>query len=202
MSETEDIRVGVYVCRCGINIAGVLDTTEDSGLAKYAMGLPNVVYATENISFCTTAGAQVIKDSIQDNNINRIVVAACTPKTHEPVFQAVLSEAGLSRSYLEFCNIREHVAFVHMREQEKAQSKAEDLIRAAVARAYFIEDIPMKTFPVENKAMVIGGGVGGCQTALDLAKQGYEVFLVEKKPTIGGKMAMLDRTFPTDDCSI
>lgn len=202
MSKSDDIRIGVYVCRCGINIAGVLDTTEETGLVKYVKSLPHVVYTTENISFCTTAGAAIIKDTIQKHNINRIVVAACTPKTHEPVFQAILKEVGLSPTYLEFCNIREHVSFVHMKEKDKAQIKAEELIRAAVARAYFNEEIPQKTFPVENKALVIGGGVGGCQAALDLAKQGYEVFLVEKEPTIGGKMAMLDRTFPTDDCSI
>lgn len=160
------------------------------------------MYATDNISFCTTAGADVIKAGIEEHNINRVVVSACTPKTHEPVFQAVLKDAGLRPSYLEFCNIREHVSFVHMKEKEKAQKKAEELISAAVARAVFVEDIPEKTFPVEKKTMVIGGGVGGCQASLDLAKQGYDVYLVEKQPTIGGKMAMLDRTYPTDDCSI
>ncbi len=118
------------------------------------------------------------------------------------MFRAVLEEAGLSPTYLEFCNIREHNSFVHMKEKDKAYAKAEELIAAACARALFLEIVPEVTFPVNNKVMVIGGGVGGCQTALDLAKQGFEVFLVEKKPTIGGKMAMLDRTFPTDDCSI
>lgn len=105
-------------------------------------------------------------------------------------------------SYLEFVNVREQVSFVHMQEPELAQKKAEELLAAGVARASFHEIIPTKKFPVTNKTLVIGGGVGGCQAALDLAKQGYEVFLVEKEPTIGGKMAMLDRTFPTDDCSI
>jgi heterodisulfide reductase subunit A len=105
-------------------------------------------------------------------------------------------------TYLEFCNLREHVTLVHMNEKEKAQKKAEDLIAASVARAVLLEDIPIEVFPVENKAMVIGGGIGGCRAALDLVEQGYEVYLVEKEPTIGGKMAMLDRTYPTDDCSI
>lgn len=202
MSEDEEIRIGVYVCGCGINIAGVLDTSEETGLVKFAKGLPNVVDAVENISYCTTSGAEVIKESIKEHNINRVVIAACTPKTHEPVFQAVLEESGLKPTYLEFCNIREHVSLVHMKEPDKAQEKAKDMIRGAVGRAYFLENIPQKTFPVDKKCLVIGGGVGGCQSALDLAKQGYEVFLVEKEPTIGGKMAKLDRTFPTDDCSI
>ncbi|MHA1729149.1 MAG: FAD-dependent oxidoreductase [Promethearchaeota archaeon] len=114
----------------------------------------------------------------------------------------MLKDIGLEPSYLSFCNIREHCSFVHIKEPKKAQVKAEEIIRAAVARAAFLEKIPEKTIHVEKKTVVIGGGAAGCQTALDLAKQGYEVFLVEKKPTIGGKMAMLDRTFPTDDCSI
>ena len=200
--SNEEIRIGVYVCRWGINIAGVLDTTEESGLVKFAKTLPNVAYSTENISFWTTAGAVLIKDTIKQHDLNRIVVAAWTPKTHEPVFQAILKEIGLPTTYLEFCNLREHIAQVHMNEKPKAQVKAEDAIRASVARAILLEDIPIETYPVENKAMVIGGGIGGCRAALDLAEQGYEVFLVEKEPTIGGKMAMLDRTYPTDDCSI
>jgi len=179
-----------------------LNTSIESGLANYAKNLPNVVYSTDYISLCTTGGADLIKNAIKEHNINRIVVAACTPKTHEPVFQAVLKEIGLPVSYLEFCNIREHVSFVHMREKQKAQKKAEDLIKAAISRAIFLETIPEKVVPVEDKALIIGGGVGGCQAALDLAKDGFNVYLVEKSPTIGGKMAMLDRTYPTDDCSI
>jgi heterodisulfide reductase subunit A2 len=194
-----EIRIGTFVCRCGINIAGVLDTEK---LAEYAAKLPNVVYATDNISLCTTSGADLIKEAAEEHKLNRIVVAACTPKTHRPVFQAVLRDAGLDPSYLEFVNIREQVSFVHMNEKEKAQLKAEELIRAGVARCVFHEPIPEKTFPVEKKALVIGGGVGGMQASLDLANEGYEVYLVEKAATIGGKMAMLDRTFPTDDCSI
>lgn len=199
MSTDDEIRIGVFVCRCGINIAGVLDTPN---LAEYAAKLPNVEHTTDNISLCTTSGADLIKEAVDEHKLNRIVVAACTPKTHQPVFQAVLKDAGLDPSFLEFVNIREQVSFVHMNEKEKAQLKAEELIRAGVARSVFHETIPEKTFPVEKKALVIGGGIGGMQSALDLANQGYEVYLVEKEATIGGKMAMLDRTFPTDDCSI
>jgi heterodisulfide reductase subunit A len=195
----KDIRIGCFVCRCGINIAGVLDTKK---LAEYANRLPNVEYTTDDISLCTTSGADLIKEAAKDHSLNRIVVAACTPKTHQPVFQAVLRDAGLDPSYLEFVNIREQVSFVHMNEKEQAQLKAEELIRAGVARSVFHEEIPEKTFPVEKKALVIGGGVGGMQASLDLANDGYKVYLVEKQATIGGKMAMLDRTFPTDDCSI
>jgi heterodisulfide reductase subunit A len=193
-----EIRIGIFICRCGINIAGVLDTKK---LAEYTSKLPNVVHATDDISLCTTSGADLIKKATEEYKLNRIIVAACTPKTHRPVFQAVLKDAGLDPSYLEFVNIREQVSFVHMNEKEKAQLKAEELVRAGVARSVFHEPIPEKTFPVEKKALVIGGGVGGMQAALDLASD-YEVYLVEKNATIGGKMAMLDRTFPTDDCSI
>jgi heterodisulfide reductase subunit A len=192
-------KIAVFVCRCGINIAGVLNT---KALAEFAKTLPNVIYSDDNISLCTTSGAEVIKEAIKQQHADRIIIGACTPKTHEPVFKAILRDAGVDPSYLEFVNIREQVSFVHIKEPELAQKKAEELLGAGIARASFHEIIPTKKFPVENKTLVIGGGVGGCQAALDLAKQGYEVFLVEKEPTIGGKMAMLDRTFPTDDCSI
>ncbi|MBN2157650.1 MAG: CoB--CoM heterodisulfide reductase iron-sulfur subunit A family protein [Candidatus Lokiarchaeota archaeon] len=194
----KEIRIGCFVCRCGVNIAGTLDTEK---LAEYSGKLPNVVHSTDNISLCTTSGADLIKEAVEEHKLNRIIVAACTPKTHQPVFRAVLEDSGLDPSYLEFVNIREHVSFVHMKEKDKAQLKAEELIRAGVARSMFLEPIPEKTFPVEKKALVIGGGIGGMQAALDLASE-YEVYLVEKAATIGGKMAMLDRTFPTDDCSI
>lgn len=199
MATENDIRIGVFVCRCGINIAGVLDTKK---LAEDSGKLPNVVHTTDNISLCTTSGADLIKSAVEEHKLNRIVVAACTPKTHQPVFRAVLKDAGVDPSYLEFVNIREQVSFVHMNEKEKAHIKADEIIRAGVARSVFLEPIPEKIFPVEKKALVIGGGAGGIQAALDLANQNYEVHLVEKTATIGGKMAMLDRTFPTDDCSI
>lgn len=135
-------------------------------------------------------------------NANRLLMASCTPKTHEPVFKSVLESMGLDPSYLEFVNIREHSSFVHRNDIPGAKSTAEDAIRAGVARASVLEKIQIKEVDITKKALVIGGGVAGLSAGIDLAEEGFEVHLVERKPTIGGKMAMLDRTFPTDDCSI
>jgi heterodisulfide reductase subunit A len=137
-----------------------------------------------------------------ESNANRLVVASCTPKTHEPVFQSVLEAMDLDPSFLEFVNIREHASFVHRKDKAGAQRTAEDAIRSGVARAAVLEKIMVKEVDITKKALVIGGGVAGLSASIDLAEEGFEVFLVEKSPTIGGKMAMLDRTFPTDDCSI
>ncbi|MFX1448822.1 MAG: FAD-dependent oxidoreductase [Promethearchaeota archaeon] len=135
-------------------------------------------------------------------NANRLLMASCTPKTHEPVFKSVLESMNLDPSYLEFVNIREHSSFVHRNDKAGAKSTAEDAIRAGVARAATLEKILIKEVDITKKALIIGGGVAGLSAGIDLAEEGFEVHLVEKKPTIGGKMAMLDRTFPTDDCSI
>jgi heterodisulfide reductase subunit A len=151
---------------------------------------------------CTESSAKFIREKIEENNLNRVVIAACTPKTHEPVFKAILEGAGLNPGMLEFVNIREQASFVHMSQPDKALEKAKDLVRAAVARAAYLETIATMVIPVAKRALVIGGGIAGIQASLDLANDGFDVYLVEKSPTIGGKMAQLDRTFPTDDCSI
>ena len=148
------------------------------------------------------SGAVFIKEKAQEVNANRVIVGACTPKTHEPVFQSVLVSMDLDPSYLEFVNLREHSSFVHRNDREGAQKVAEDAIKSAVARATLLDKVEIKEVEVTQKALIIGGGVAGLTAAIDLADQGFEVHLVEKSPTIGGKMAMLDRTFPTDDCSI
>lgn len=158
--------------------------------------------ADEYLSMCTTTGADFIKKNVNDFQLNRIVVAACTPKTHEPVFQAVLEEIGLDKAFLEFVNLREHCSFVHRANKAGAMEIAKDLLNAGVSRARKLETIPELVVPIADTVLVIGGGVAGLQAALDLGNQGIKVCLVEEKPTIGGKMAMLDRTFPTDDCSI
>jgi len=158
--------------------------------------------ADEYLSMCTTTGADFIKKNIDEFQLNRIVVAACTPKTHEPVFEAVLEEIGLDKSFLEFVNLREHCSFVHRTNKDGAMDTAKDLLNAGVSRAKKLENIPELVVPIADTVLVIGGGVAGLQAALDLGNQGNKVCLVEEKPTIGGKMAMLDRTFPTDDCSI
>ena len=137
-----------------------------------------------------------------ESKANRLVVGACTPKTHEPVFKSVLESMGIDSSYLEFANIREHSSFVHRQDREGARKVAEDIIRSAVARASVLERVLVKEVDITRKTLIIGGGVSGLSAAIDLAEEGYEVHLVETSPTIGGKMAKLDRTFPTDDCSI
>jgi heterodisulfide reductase subunit A len=154
------------------------------------------------LSYCTEAGAVAIQKAIEENNLKKVVIAACTPKTHNPVFWSVLESAGIPKRMLEFVNLREHDSFVHMHDKGAATDKAKTLVGAAVGRAKYLEDIPTEVVDVERKALVIGGGAAGLQSALDLAKMDYEVTLVEKSPTTGGKMAKLDRTFPTDDCSI
>jgi heterodisulfide reductase subunit A len=153
---------------------------------------------------CTEGGSSYIKEQIEEFNLERIVVAACTPKTHQPVFHAILEEAGIPPRYLEFVNIREQCSFVHQAPEvrEKAIKKAIELIRAGIARSRLLEDVPTKTVPIKPTALVVGGGISGLSAAIDLGDSGYKVYLVEKNTTIGGRMSQLDRTFPTDDCSI
>jgi heterodisulfide reductase subunit A len=153
---------------------------------------------------CTEGGSSYIKEQIEEFKLDRIVVAACTPRTHQPVFAAILKEAGIPPRYFEFVNIREHCSFVHQAPEvrEKAIKKAIELIKAGIARARLLEDVPTMTVPVTPTALVIGGGISGLSAATDLGDTGYKVYLIEKNTTIGGRMSQLDRTFPTDDCSI
>jgi len=164
--------------------------------------LPNVIVARVNSFTCSDPGQQIIKNDILELGINRVVVAACTPKIHEPTYRAVLAEAGLSPYYFQMVNLREHCSFVHSKDLEGATEKAKRLVAAGVNRARELEIIPRKELSVEKAALVIGAGIAGMNAALDLANQGIKVYMVEKQPTIGGKMAQLDRIFPTDDCGI
>ncbi|MCJ7721231.1 CoB-CoM heterodisulfide reductase HdrA2 [Candidatus Bathyarchaeota archaeon] len=195
----EEIRIGVYVCHCGKNIAGSVDC---EAVAKYAATLPQVKLAKHNLYTCSDPGQETIKKDIIEQNLNRVVVASCTPRLHEPTFRRTCEEAGLNKYLFEMANIREHCSWVHLYEPEKATEKAKDLVRMAVARVTFLEPQEEAVVPVTKKALVIGGGVAGIQAALDLADTGYQVYLVEKSPSIGGKMAQIDKTFPTMDCSI
>ena len=195
----EDIRIGVYVCHCGLNIAGSVDCEE---VAKFAATLPHVVVSKDYRYTCSEPGQELIRNDIKECKLNRVVVASCSPRLHEPTFRRVCEEAGLNRYLFEMANIREHCSWVHLHDREKATEKAKDLVRMAVARAMLLEPEMENTVPIIRKALVIGGGVAGIQAALDLADTGYHVYLVEREPSIGGRMAQLDKTFPTMDCSI
>jgi heterodisulfide reductase subunit A len=197
--ENEEPRIGVYVCHCGINIAGVVDVP---AIAEYAKTLPNVVLAKDYKYYCSDPGQQAIQDDIKEHNLNRIVVAACSPRLHEPTFRRCVREAGLNQFLFEFANIREHNSWVHMSQPEEATEKAKDLTRMAVAKTRLLEPLEASKVDVNDKAMVIGGGVAGIQAALDLADMGFTTYMIEKQPTIGGRMGQLDKTFPTLDCSM
>jgi len=195
----EQVRVGVFLCHCGKNIAGSVDVPE---VTKYAATLPDVVMSDDNIYSCSDPGQDSIKKAIKDHGINRVVVAACSPKMHEPTFRRCITDVGLNPYFLEMANIREHCSWVHIWEKEKATEKAKDIVAMAVAKARHLQPLENIGVHVEQKAMVIGGGIAGCQAALDLGDMGFAVYLVEKEPSIGGRMAQLDKTFPTMDCSI
>jgi heterodisulfide reductase subunit A2 len=190
-------RIGVYICQCGSNIAATVDAET---VAKFAEGLDGVVLARVNKYTCSDPGQAIIRNDIKDYKLDRVVVASCTPRMHEPTFRRTLESAGLNPYYLEMANIREQVSWVHPA-GEAATHKAIDLVAGAVERVRLHEPLYSRKSPVEPAALVIGGGIAGIQAALDMADAGYKVYLVEREPSIGGKMAQLDKTFPTLDCA-
>jgi len=192
-------RIGVFVCECGRNIAGSVDC---EAVRAYAETLPDVVYTKVNKYTCSEPGQQQIKQGIVENNLDRVVVASCTPRNYEPIFRQCVAEAGLNPYLMTMANIREGVSWVHMGDVEAATRKAQDAVEIAVAKARSVRPLHTAAVKVTPGALVIGGGIAGIQAALDLADAGHEVYLVEKEPSIGGKMAQLDKTFPTMDCSI
>jgi len=195
----EELRIGVFVCDCGLNIASSVDTEE---VRRFAEELPDVVISTRNRYTCADPGQEDIKEKIRENRLNRVVVAACSPRLHESTFRQCIDEVGLNPYLLEMANIREHCSWVHADNPEMATIKAKDTVKMAVAKARLLTPGHEIQTPVTDAALVIGGGVAGIQAALDLADAGHMVYLVEKQPTIGGIMAQLDKTFPTMDCSI
>ena len=199
MSTNGNVRIGVFVCECGTNIAGTVDC---EAVRSFAETLPFVVVAQRNRYTCADPGQQQIREAIAKHRLNRVVVASCSPRLHEPTFRACVEQAGLNPYLMEMANIREHVSWVHMRDPELATAKARDSVAMAVARARWLTAQTETRVGVTRAALVIGGGIAGIQAALDLADAGHQVHLVERDPSIGGKMAMLDKTFPTMDCSI
>ena len=184
----EEPRIGVFVCNCGINIGGIIDIPS---VVEYARKLPNVVYVEENLFTCAQDTQEKIKEVIKKERLNRIVVAACTPRTHEPLFQETLKACGLNKYLFEMANIRNQCSWVHSDNREKATEKAKDLIRIAVSRVRKIRPLPQPTVPVIKSALVIGGGISGMSAALSLANQGFHVSILEKEDRLGGNAANL-----------
>ena len=191
----EEPRIGVFVCHCGINIGAYVNVPE---VVEYVKQLPNVVHAERNLFTCSEEGISAIKKGIKEYNLNRVLVASCTPRTHEPLFRAACEEAGLNKYLFEFVNIRDQCSWVHMREPEKATEKAKDLIRMGVAKARLLEPLEEIEIKVAPSALVIGGGIVGMEAALNLARQGFDVHLVEKEPELGGTLRKIHKLFPTN----
>lgn len=181
----EDPRIGVFVCHCGSNIGGFLNVPE---VVDYARALPNVVYAENNLYTCSNDTQEKIKEKIKEHGLNRVVVASCTPRTHEPLFRNTIREAGLNPYLFEMANIRDQCSWVHMHEHQKATLKSKDLVRMAIAKARLLEPLQTRSVPITKSALVIGAGLSGMTSALGLANQGFEVYLVERQKELGGHL--------------
>jgi len=192
----EEPRIGVFVCHCGINIGGYVNVP---AVTEYAKTLPSVAYAENNLFTCSQDTQERIKAMIEEHNLNRVIVASCTPRTHEPLFQETIREAGLNKYLFEFANIRDQCSWVHMHEPEKATQKAKDLVRMAVAKARLKEPLKPLSLPVNRSALVVGGGIAGMVSALNLADQGFEVYLIEKSSELGGMARRIHYTIDNGD---
>jgi heterodisulfide reductase subunit A len=192
-------RIGVFICHCGLNIAG---TVEIAQLMEFTKAQPDVVCVMENRYSCADPGQNEIKKAIAEFNLNRVVVAACSPKMHEPTFRKCCEDAGLNPFLFEMANIREMCSWCHPHDKRAATYKAKEIIQMALAKSRKLEPLTRFQVPVTNKALVIGGGIAGINAELDMANMGYKVYMVERDVSIGGRMAALNKTFPTFDCSI
>src|SRR4030042_5056062 len=191
-------RIGVFICHCGTNIAG---TVNISAVIESVKQMPMVTHAEEYKYMCSDPGQATIRDAVAKNRLNRVVVAACSPRMHENTFRRTAAAAGLNPYLVEIANLREHCSWVHSNSKEAATVKAIELIRMAVEKVARHEALFPKQLPITKRVLIIGGGISGIQAALDVANTGHQVVLVEREPTIGGRMAQLDKTFPTLDCS-
>lgn len=190
-------RVGVFVCQCGTNIASVVDTEQ---VAEMAKTLPGVIFSTTYKYMCSDPGQELIRTAIKEHNLEQIVVASCSPRMHEKTFRKAVEAGGINGYMYEMVNIREQVSWVH-HDKDEATLKAFDLVKMGVAKVLRNQPLQISNVPITKKAMVIGGGIAGMQAALDIAEAGHQVVLVEKEASIGGKMAQIDKTFPTMDCA-
>ena len=198
-SKDGNLRIGVFVCDCGLNIAGAVDCAEVSAAAAT---LEDVVCVVRNKYTCADPGQNEIRNAIAQHKLNRVVVASCTPRQHEPTFRTCVHDAGLNPYLMEMANLREHCSWVHPGDRAGATRKAIDLVASAVGRARYLQPQEELTVPVTRRVLVIGGGVAGIEAAIELGDAGHQVTLVEKEASIGGIMAQLDKTYPTMDCSI
>jgi heterodisulfide reductase subunit A len=192
----EDARVGVFVCNCGINIGGVADVP---AIAEYAKSLPNVAYVEENLFTCSQDTQDKMVEVIKEQNLNRIVVAACTPRTHEPLFQETIRNAGLNAYLFDMANIRNQCTWVHSNDKKSATEKSKDLVRMAVNRASLLEPIPAVSVDINKSVLVIGGGISGMTAAISLADQGFPATIVEKSSELGGPAKDLKQTWKGQD---
>jgi heterodisulfide reductase subunit A len=192
----EEPRIGVFVCHCGINIGGVINVPE---VVEYVRTLPGVVYAEENLYTCSQDAQKRIQEKIKEHNLNRVVVASCTPRTHEPLFRETIREAGLNIYLFEMANIRDQCSWVHIHEPQRATEKAKDLVKAAVAKARLLKPLPKPVINVTPTGLVIGGGLSGMTAALELAKQGFEVHLVEREKELGGNLRHIYYVLGSED---
>ena len=190
-------KIGVYICQCGANIANTVDVAK---VIEFAKNLPAVAVARDYKFMCSDPGQELIKNDIKELGLNRIVVASCSPRLHEPTFRRAIASVGLNQYLFEMANIREQCSWV-IEDKEAATEKARALVSAAVRRVYYHQPLETKEVPVNPVTLVVGGGIAGIQAALEIADSGKKVYLVEREPSIGGHMAQLDKTFPTLDCS-
>ncbi|MFH0896698.1 MAG: FAD-dependent oxidoreductase, partial [Candidatus Bathyarchaeota archaeon] len=190
----DESRVGVFICHCGINIGGVVNVPE---VTEYAKKLPSVVHAEHNLYTCSEAGLTTIKNAIKKHNLNRVVVASCTPRTHEPLFRNICEEAGLNKYLFEMANIREQCSWVHKSEREKATAKAKGIVSMAVAKVVLLKPQIESEVDVKDASLVIGAGVAGMTAALSMANQGFKVYLIERDIEPGGTAHRLYKLYPT-----
>jgi len=191
-------RVGVYVCHCGHNIAGTVDV---EAVSQWASTLPDVAIARDYKFMCSSLGQELVEKDIKELGLTRVVVAACSPHMHEPTFRRACERAGLNRYLFEMANIREHASWVHQHSTVSATVKAKSLISGAVRRVMELQPLDPFMVGIEEATLVVGGGIAGINTALEIANAGHPVYLEEREPSIGGHMAQFDKTFPTLDCA-
>ena len=193
--SSEDLRIGVFICHCGTNIAGAVDVPK---VVEFASKIPGVVHAENNLYTCSSDGIAKIQDAIKEHRLNRVVVASCTPRTHEPLFMNTCEEAGLNKYLFQMANIREHCSWVHSHEPEEATEKANEIVAMAVAKARYLEPQTEAEIEIQPSTLVIGGGVAGMTVAVSVAQQGFDVHLVEKDKELGGMLKKLNKLFPGD----